>query len=1398
MPPTMLINSLEAIRRKVKLLSITFGVGILLATIVGLALAVIGLDYLLNLPAVPRLALLLATIAGIGYVLWHWVIHAWVMKISLSDVAGRLEHAFPQFDDRLRSTVDFLHEEIPGSDVMKERVIGEATSLAASLNLDRAIVMRPVWYSMAAGVFAIVVALLLGSLVSSSTLRIALSRLVNPFTETRWPRRVQIDLVGNVPTRVPVGQRVDVKMRLARGDKPSMQAIVFYQYGDGPIQRELMQRGADGAYSASLDAKLDGIKDGLMKIWMKSGDDEMHLNDVSVVPRLAIKSIDATITPPKYVTGVQPVMVNLSAAPALAAVGSTVQLHVTFNKPLNDSDVVIEPVEKDAKSPSVTWKRDGDSGAIGTWSATDSLRFHVRGTDRDNFTNTAFQEFELIVRPDQMPIVQIENPRRNEERTPQSVVPLQGMAEDDYGIKNLKLVVDRLGDKKHWEVPLVESSTAKQQAAWNRIDSLGERLRFRVGYQWDLQALKDANLKPGDVLEYFLLVQDNYEFNGKLHDPVPSGKLRISLISQEDLTNRIVDELRNAKNQISEVANAQTRTKQETTSLAQDTKDKQQFDQADKTAAERLGTQQSNAASQAKQIAGKMDAIEQRLEENKSPANDLKQIAKDVSNDLNSAAENPMKNASAKLNDAQQNPSKDARNQDLKDAQENQQRASDQLNQAMDRMANIGSLQQTIDRINQILTEQQELSKQTQEIGKDNLGKKPEDMKPEEREKLDKNAADQAKLADRTGKAIEEMKKQADQMAKSDPSASDAMKKAAETAQQQQVQPNQQKASQQAKQNQQQGAQSAQKQAELGLQMVLNDLREAEQRKLAEIQRQLAELQKQVELLIRRQAGHNVDNLATQGPPRIAKLDPKTLPELLAKAQRDPKEQPAPVELATLTNGQEQTERNTRDIGKTAEAMPNGAEPAANITRAADKMERAIVSLRDQKLPDAYDPSQVEALASLEQAKKLIDEMKQKVDDKIDQNQKETIRQQFVKIREEQQRINELTVTIDKAPKLPDGTLKREDAVRLGQLPGQQGKLADTTTKLNESLASAGGIVYVWANKDIVKAMNDVKADLGKPVTGEPTQLEQKGIITELDAMIRELAIKPVQSKFAQDQGGQGGAGQQGGKKKPTLPTEAELRLMKDFQIAINDSTKELAAAKEKDKQKLVAAGTRQGEMRTLLNQIVQKSSGGELTLGPEPDPKNQLPEEANEEQVENQELDEQLLNGKKEDEGKETEQQANLIGTRMARSKQRLALNLDPGKTTQIIQQRIIADLDLLIDQARQQQAQARNSPQQGQGQKQNQPQQGDQPAQANNQGQGQQQMGQKTPAQDSTAGVRKQASQEDLAKQIQETMQEWGGLTPRQRAAVIDGKNETVIETYRKLVEDYYKSLSTKSSER
>ena len=49
-----------------------------------------------------------------------------------------------------------------------------------------------------------------------------------------------------------------------------------------------------------------------------------------------------------------------------------------------------------------------------------------------------------------------------------------------------------------------------------------------------------------------------------------------------------------------------------------------------------------------------------------------------------------------------------------------------------------------------------------------------------------------------------------------------------------------------------------------------------------------------------------------------------------------------------------------------------------------------------------------------------------------------------------------------------------------------------------------------------------------------------------------------------------------------------------------------------------------------------------------------------------------------------------------------------------------------------------------------------------------------------------------------IQQKMSEWGGITMREREAVIEGASEKPVEKYIKLIDDYYRSLATKSTER
>ena len=1396
MPPAMLINALEAVRRRVKLLGVVYGIGIAVAAACALLLFTVLFDYLFNLPAWPRFVLSILGLGAVAYVVARWIWTPARTRLSLSDVAGRLEAAFPQFDDRLRSTVDFAdgRGRPLGSDVMQQRVMSEAAEMASRIDLSSAIVVKPVWYSAGVAAAALLLLILLAVIVNPLYVQIALSRLVNPFGGVAWPKRVQIEMLGAVPTRVPVGQRFDLKMKLAKGDRASTRAKIFYQLDGGAIQQEYMTRAADGTYLASLDAKLDANKNtGGMKIWMTAGDDRKDVAPITVLPRLNIARVEAIVTPPKYVGDAsKPATINLAEGPALTAAGSELSLRLAFNKSLDgNKTVIVKPLNDQTKAPPIEWSKVSDSTVIGKWTPTESLRFHVIGTDTDGFQNSGLEEYEVIVRPDQNPTVQIENPRRNEERTPVAVVPLQGVAEDDYGITSLKLIVDRIGDKKHWEVDLVKDSQAVSGVAWNRVESAGDRLRARANYSWDLAKLDAAALKPGDVLEYHLQVRDNYNLNNQMHAPVPSGKLRITIVSQEQFTDLVTNEMRQIGAAIGDIAKKQARTKEETTDLAKETEKKPAFDQADKAVADRLGNQQGTSAAQAKQVAGKLDAIKQKMEENKSPAQELKQLANDVKDLLNNAAENPMKDAASKINSAAQQNEAPKRNEQFASANTDQQRAVEQLQAAMEKMGSVGSLQQTIDKIRDLLNEQNRITKETQEAGKNNLGKKPEQMNAEDKTKLDKAAEDQDRLSQRTEKAIAEMNKLSKQMEKQDPASSEAMKQAAQTGQNQQVAPNQKKASAAAKQNQQANAQNAQKQAELGLQMMLNELREAERRKLEELSKKLAEIQQQLANLIRRQAGHNLDNLALQGKP-AEKLDKQLSDILLPLAERDMKALPPKAELPAVTTGQEQTERNTRDIAQSVEKLPDGADPSSNLTRAASKMERAIVGLRAKDLLAAYEPPQVDALSALLEAKKIVDEQKQKADDQQEQKKKEAVRAAYQKIKEEQEKLNAETIRIDKAPKGADGALNRPDAVRLGQLPGEQGGLADRTKELEDALAAVGSVVYTWANKDIVNSMNQVKDDLGKPATGVPTQAEQARIVEQLAAMIKNLEIKLDMNKFENRSGGGGGGGGQPG---PKLPPEAELRLLRDLQKAINNSTKKIDAEPKKDNQKLLALGNRQGELRGLLDQTLQKNSGGETKLRPEPDNADQLPEEANVEQIEQQEL-EQALAGDQPN-AEQIEKDLLTVGDRMARSRQRLAIKNDPGKTTQLIQERILIDLDTLIDQAKKQAAACKPGPGKGKPGEQMAKAQADRQVadikgqQARNKTSGQ------NPKQQSVAPGQAGRDQ-DLSQKIEETAAEWGKISPRTRRAVQEGADEQIVEKYRRYVEDYYRGMATRGAER
>jgi len=1232
---------------------------------------------------------------------------------------------------------------------------------------------------------------------------------------------VEIEMAADLPQRVPVGRTVDVRIRLVKGDKASREARVYYQYGDGRIESEIMTRGADGVYSASLDARLDdGASSGLMPVWIESGDDSTPHRTIAIVQRLAIAWAQLVVQAPTYVNE-PPTILQFDSTPATVTYGSSLTMKVTFTKELDPRRVAyISAGEQAGKLPEIAWEYPVGSTVVGHWVARDSAAFQIHALDRDGFANADGADFQLIVRPDQMPSVQITRPARNEECTPQAVIPLRAVAEDDYSIKSLKLVVYRVGEKPVMlsTIDLVDSGQPTSGTGWNRLESAGDRRRWQLDYPWDLAKLATAAaLKPGDVLEYHLEAQDNFAFEGKYHDAVSSGKYRIILMSQEQFGALMNDLVGQVREQIKDIRNAQRSLKSETEDLHHQTQGQAQFSRADRAQGQEIVARQATAASQAKQAAQKLDALLDRMNENRSTAQDLKETTGNVRDDLNQVAEHPMKDAAAQVDDAKNqksnsrdDPAKqrrqaDSRNARLAAAEANQQDAEDRLDQMISKMGDAGGLKQALEQLYEILDQQQRISQKSNDIGIRNLGKTPDQMEEGDRKAQQANADAQSALADKTSKAVEQMQKTADQLQKTDPAASQAMQQAAQTAQQQNVAAQMQSGAGAQRQNQQASAQQAQAQVEIGLQTMIHQLEEAQRRKLEALARQLADIQEQIKNLLRQQGGINYDNLALQGDAVMKKVDAKVIDHLLELAERIKAHLPPAPDLDTQGRLQRQTERNTRGVSKSAESLPDGAAIVSDLNRAADRMGRAITALEDDadqetaaspiasRLAAAYDPPQVEALAALEKAKELIDQQAAKINRAMDDQKKDSIRAAYQKILEAQKKIDADTAALDKAPRSADGRLGHRDAIFLDQLPPRQDVLADRTAKLQDDLSSLNSIVYVWANHDIVDSMKSVRRELAKPQMDLVTQAEQTRIEEQIQAMIDSLSVKPKEIPFAI----KGGGGSGNGSSQQPLPTEAELRLLKRLQEAVNKATVTISRKGDKQDPAMVSLGGRQGQLRDLLDQLLQKSSHGQTKLGPEPDPKDKLPEEASSENIDDQELTQGLLQGDASPEPDPVKNDVNLIGQRMGRSRQRLALSRDPGKVTQEIQRRILQNLDALIDAARVQEAESKSPSSQ-------QPQPGEQPgnAQANSQAHNNNPNGRQarnagsTPAQVSVAGHDTDTSGTPTTD-ITQSLKEWGGLSPRQRSAVIEAASEKPVQKFKEFIDEYYQALGNRQAQ-
>ncbi|HMF13082.1 MAG TPA: hypothetical protein VKE94_12280, partial [Gemmataceae bacterium] len=188
-----LLRRLAMLRLKVRFLDGWLGICALVALILGVGVSVGLLDFWVHLPSLVRAVFLVGLLLCSGFVAYRYLINPFSKPCDNLSLALRIEEVYPELNDSLASTVQFLQQpkgeqaRVGGSEALRERTVQEAMQKADQCDFSRILNRRAaVLFGAGACCVLLSAALVVGS--NRPYARIAFWRFVEPFGMHTWTR----------------------------------------------------------------------------------------------------------------------------------------------------------------------------------------------------------------------------------------------------------------------------------------------------------------------------------------------------------------------------------------------------------------------------------------------------------------------------------------------------------------------------------------------------------------------------------------------------------------------------------------------------------------------------------------------------------------------------------------------------------------------------------------------------------------------------------------------------------------------------------------------------------------------------------------------------------------------------------------------------------------------------------------------------------------------------------------------------------------------------------------------------------------------------------------------------------------------------------------------------------
>jgi len=1155
-----LLQKLNGLRMRVRLLLFADGVGVVLAAAMVAAFLAALIDYLLLLPAPARLLIALLVVGGLLVALRRYVMPAILADIDLDEIAGLLDSRFAESEDRLTSAIAFRRSSVLASLPMIRRVVEQADELVERIPTEAVVRIRRPMITVAIAAFLFSGMATIAWAVPGFV-RTAFNRYVSPYGSAQWPRRVLIEpLTGDV--KRPLGESFEARARIVRGMDASLRVYVWTELTGG--QRRRLPMAYDpkaGEYLHSFTGLSEGFS-----YWFEAGDDVAPGSGeafrVVVVPRPSVLEAVLEITDPPYVKGSEPRRMTLGDSPVSVVEGSSGRLTVRVNKAVGlDSAGRPRAGVTPPGMPTVCMASIGSAGdrfaAEFPIVTGGSLAVHL--VDNDGFDNRGGMTYTLVVRSDELPRVVLVEPPPVVEVTPMATVHVLISVEDDFGITRLALQAN------------VDGPADQPPAVFDLSDRLRPgrglgRYSAEVGWAWELRRL---SLKPGDGVSYQAIATDCFELNGRRHPSVRSTPMRLKVVSPEQLGDRIREEVMHLKGTLRDLLTGQESLLEQAEGIRREFDKTRGLPDPERRSLEQTAARQVQLAARSTHLSGRFRRLVDRIDANRLEMAELRARSLEAWRTLGSLAVGSMKQAGERLQHAiQSSTSPMGQAESLGIAVDAQRSGVDDLRSLLAEMERWGDFQDIIRQVQHLLDQQERQTQSTHRLGQRTIGRQTESLPPPLHAELKDHEKQQRRLAEDVVRLRENLGRMVRTIGPTDPKAGEALDGARRVAEALEPDRRMTAAAVSIAANRMAEAQSEQRAAEEGIRQVLAALERREADHLENLDRQLRGVVERVQGMMGDQQRLSEETLRLKGGST----------EELKRRE--------------LVERQRGLARSAWAVADELAGVARADGPTRGLRRAGTRMNQAADQLAEGK-PDLATSEQDRAMQDMKDVLEHLQKLAAEAGAERAAKSLEAIRDEMKKLRDVQADLNGRLGELVRASSNGQD-LSRAEWRRVDRLADQQREVGAGWEKLRARVEAAP--VYDWVMRQVGEDIKTLAHRYDQRLLDARSTEMAGDVLEHMTQLVNGLAqeLPDIEESPFAEQGGSG-QGSPTGKTK-SVPTAAELTVLKAMQMMVNRRTRDLDLVgdlrgrnSEAYLEELRQLGNRQEQVRALAEEISRR-----------------------------------------------------------------------------------------------------------------------------------------------------------------------------------------------------------------